>query len=196
MAQAPGRPGRRPHQAGHRPDLCPGAHRRRRALIQLSSSLRNLDQAAERDRQSDAPDDAASAFLALADTGRERNAATVMAATTTTVTAIAAPPRRNRPLSSAAWSLKCDGTPRACCSETQATSRLVEVHSRIEAAQPVARRTGSQAATQPSVSVVRPNETPKVTGLRHDSGPAADPPATAQAAAWASPAAISTRATR
>jgi len=73
--------------------------------------------------------------------------------------------------------LQCEGTPRACCSEAQATSRAVEAQSK-------------QAATQPSVSVVRPNEIPKVVGLRHDSGPAADPPTTAQTAACSSPVAI------
>ena len=58
--------------------------RRRRAVIQMASSLRNMGQAsesvalltAERDRESDDLDDAVSAFLALAlvDTGREREA--------------------------------------------------------------------------------------------------------------------------
>ncbi len=61
--------------------------RRRRAVIQLSSSLRNLGHAqesaalltAERDATSDELDDAVSAFLALAlvDTGREREAASI-----------------------------------------------------------------------------------------------------------------------
>ena len=58
--------------------------RRRRAVIQMASSLRNLGKApesvalltAERDAESDDLDDAVSAFLALAlvDTGREREA--------------------------------------------------------------------------------------------------------------------------
>ena len=58
--------------------------RRRRAVIQMSSSLRNMGEVeesvrlltAERDRASDALDDAVSAFLALAlvDSGREREA--------------------------------------------------------------------------------------------------------------------------
>jgi hypothetical protein len=61
--------------------------RRRRAVIQLSSSLRNLGEAeesvallrAELDQPSDELDDAVRAFLALAlvDTGRERQAAGV-----------------------------------------------------------------------------------------------------------------------
>jgi tetratricopeptide (TPR) repeat protein len=61
--------------------------RRRRAVIQMASSLRNLGRAdesvalleAERGRQPDALDDAVSAFLALAlvDTGREREAVAV-----------------------------------------------------------------------------------------------------------------------
>jgi tetratricopeptide (TPR) repeat protein len=61
--------------------------RRRRAVIQLASSLRNLGRAsesvalleAERERGSDHLDDAVSAFLALAlvDTGREREAVSV-----------------------------------------------------------------------------------------------------------------------
>ena len=61
--------------------------RRRRAVIQLASSLRNLGRAqesasmlaAERDRGSDELDDAVSAFLALAlaDSGKEREAAAV-----------------------------------------------------------------------------------------------------------------------
>jgi tetratricopeptide (TPR) repeat protein len=59
--------------------------RRRRAVIQMASSLRNLGQAqesvellsAERERTSDELDDAVTAFLALAlvDVGREREAA-------------------------------------------------------------------------------------------------------------------------
>jgi hypothetical protein len=58
--------------------------RRRRAVIQMASSLRNLGRAeesvallsAERDRASDALDDAVAVFLALAlaDVGREREA--------------------------------------------------------------------------------------------------------------------------
>ena len=61
--------------------------RRRRAVIQLASSLRNVGRApesatllaSERDRGSDELDDAVSAFLALAlaDTGREREAVSV-----------------------------------------------------------------------------------------------------------------------
>jgi tetratricopeptide (TPR) repeat protein len=61
--------------------------RRRRAVIQLASSLRNLGRAqesasmlaAERDRGSDELDDAVAGFLALAlaDTGREREAASI-----------------------------------------------------------------------------------------------------------------------
>jgi hypothetical protein len=64
--------------------------RRRRAVIQMASSLRNLGQAtesvelltAERDRGSDELDDAVSAFLALAlvDTGREREAVALVLA--------------------------------------------------------------------------------------------------------------------
>jgi hypothetical protein len=59
--------------------------RRRRAVIQMASSLRNLGRpeesvellSAERERMSDELDDAVTAFLALAliDTGREREAA-------------------------------------------------------------------------------------------------------------------------
>jgi len=61
--------------------------RRRRAVIQMASSLRNVGQApeslalltAERDRESDDLDDAVSAMLALAlvDVGREREAVSV-----------------------------------------------------------------------------------------------------------------------
>ena len=68
-------------------DLGLQGERRRRAVIQLSSSLRNLDQApeslalltAERGQPSDPLDDAVSAFLALAlaDNGREREAVSV-----------------------------------------------------------------------------------------------------------------------
>jgi hypothetical protein len=64
--------------------------RRRRAVIQMASSLRNVGQAtesvelltAERDRGSDELDDAVSAFLALAlvDTGREREAVALVLA--------------------------------------------------------------------------------------------------------------------
>jgi hypothetical protein len=64
-----------------------GPDRRRQAVIQLASSLRNLGEAdesvallsAERERGSDELDDAVDAFLALAlvDAGREREAASV-----------------------------------------------------------------------------------------------------------------------
>ena len=65
-------------------DVGLGEERRRRAVIQLASSLRNIGQApesvalltAERNARSDDLDDAVSAFLALAlvDTGHEREA--------------------------------------------------------------------------------------------------------------------------
>ena len=68
-------------------DLGLDGERRRRAVIQMASSLRNLGQAeesvelltAERDAGSDDLDDAVAAFLALAlvDTGREREAVSV-----------------------------------------------------------------------------------------------------------------------
>jgi tetratricopeptide (TPR) repeat protein len=64
-----------------------GDDRRRRAVIQLASSLRNVGRVdesvalleAERERTSDELDDAVSAFLAfaLADAGREREAAAI-----------------------------------------------------------------------------------------------------------------------
>jgi hypothetical protein len=68
-------------------DLGLDGERRRRAVIQMASSLRNLGRpsesvallTAERERQSDHLDDAVSAFLALAlvDTGREREAVSI-----------------------------------------------------------------------------------------------------------------------
>ena len=68
-------------------DLGLQGERRRQAVIQLASSLRNIGRAqesvalltAERDAGSDDLDDAVSAFLALAlvDTGREREAVSV-----------------------------------------------------------------------------------------------------------------------
>jgi tetratricopeptide (TPR) repeat protein len=73
----------------YREALALGLHgqRRRRAVIQMASSLRNLGEAqesvallsAERDATSDDLDDAVSAFLALAlaDTGRVREAVSV-----------------------------------------------------------------------------------------------------------------------
>jgi hypothetical protein len=78
----------RPEEAAplYRQALAAGlsGERRRRAVIQLASTLRNLGQAdesvallrAERDAASDELDDAVAAFLALAlvDTGREREA--------------------------------------------------------------------------------------------------------------------------
>jgi hypothetical protein len=107
------------------------------------------------------------------------------------VTAIPTPPTTNRLKSSVVAVLKCEGTPRACCSDTQATSTVVEAHNRPIRIQPLARRSRSQEATQLMVRVVRPKEIPKLAGLRHDSGPDADPPATAQIAACTSPVAIS-----
>ena len=68
-------------------ELCLEGERRRRAVIQLASSLRNVGEAGasvallteEREATSDHLDDAVSAFLALAlvDTGRERQAVSV-----------------------------------------------------------------------------------------------------------------------
>jgi hypothetical protein len=52
------------------------------------------------------------------------------------------------------------------------------------------------ATTQPRVRVVRPKEIPKVVGLRHDNAPDADPPASAQIAAWVRPMRISPAPTR
>jgi tetratricopeptide (TPR) repeat protein len=87
--------------------------RRRRAVIQMASSLRNLGQAeesvallrAERERGSDHLDDAVSAFLALAlvDTGREREAVSIA------LTALAPHlPRYQRSLGSYAEDLAAD----------------------------------------------------------------------------------------
>jgi tetratricopeptide (TPR) repeat protein len=87
--------------------------RRRRAVIQMASSLRNLGQAdesvallrAERERGSDHLDDAVSAFLALAlvDTGREREAVSIA------LTALARHlPRYQRSLGSYAEDLAAD----------------------------------------------------------------------------------------
>ena len=84
--------------------------RRRRATIQLASTLRNLGQpeisvellTAERDRRSDELDDAVDAFLALAlaDTGHEREAAALALAALSRHL-----PRYNRSLANYAWSL-------------------------------------------------------------------------------------------
>ena len=105
----------RPHYAAplYRQALTAGlpGERRRRAVIQLASSLRNVDQAAEavtlltaeRDRTSDHLDDAVTAFLALAltDVGREREAAAM------TLAALARHlPRYNRSLASYAKAIK------------------------------------------------------------------------------------------
>ena len=105
----------RPHYAVplYRHALTAGlpGERRRRAVIQLASSLRNVDQAAEavtlltaeRDRTSDHLDDAVTAFLALAltDVGREREAAAM------TLAALARHlPRYNRSLASYAKAIK------------------------------------------------------------------------------------------
>jgi hypothetical protein len=105
----------RPHYAVplYRQALAAGlpGDRRRRAVIQLASSLRYLDQAAEavalltaeRDRTSDSLDDAVTAFLALAlvDVGREREAASM------TLTALARHlPRYNRSLANYAKAIK------------------------------------------------------------------------------------------
>ena len=87
--------------------------RRRRAVIQMASSLRNLGRpdesvellSAERERGSDELDDAVTAFLALAltDTGREREAAAL-------ALAALAPhlPRYQRSLANYAGSLSRD----------------------------------------------------------------------------------------
>lgn len=105
----------RPHYAVplYRQALAAGlpGDRRRRAVIQLASSLRNVDQAAEsvtllraeRDRTSDHLDDAVTAFLALAlvDVGREREAAAM------TLAALARHlPRYNRSLANYAKAIK------------------------------------------------------------------------------------------
>lgn len=85
--------------------------RRRRAIIQMASSLRNLGQAeesvalltAERERESDRLDDAVTAFLALAlaDMGRERESASLA------LEALAPHlPRYNRSLTNYARSLR------------------------------------------------------------------------------------------
>jgi hypothetical protein len=93
-------------------------------------------------------------------------------------------------------SLKWAGTPRACWTVTQATSLVTAAPSSPAAVQPIALRTGTQVATQARVRVVRPKESPKVVGLRHDTAPDADPPATAHRVAWARPMRISPAPTR
>ncbi|WP_345404844.1 hypothetical protein [Nonomuraea salmonea] len=93
----------------------------------------------------------------------------------------------NSASSSAVMSLKCDGTPRARCTLTHSTSSAVEPHSSTDTSHPDHVGARRRPPIQPSVSVVRPNETPNVTGLRHDSEPSADPPTTAQTTPCARP---------
>jgi len=56
--------------------------------------------------------------------------------------------------------------------------------------------TRSRPVTQAGVLVVSPNQSPKVAGLRNDTGPCHAPPATSHAARYATPASISAPPTR
>lgn len=111
---------------------------------------------------------------------------------TAIVTTIATPFAMKSAVSRPVAKLKCDGTPRARCTDTHATS--VESATASAPSSHHAARRGSvrYEVIQPSVRVVIPKAIPNVTGLRHPSGPSHGPPDTAQTARWTSPTATRT----
>jgi hypothetical protein len=125
------------------------------------------------------------------------NASTVRIRITVAATATATPPiTTNSRLSNAVSLLKWAATPRQRCNETQTTSVVSATASGTSSSQPVRSVIRSWPATHARVMVVSPNDSPKVVGLRNETGPAHAPPTTSQATRWARPARMSAAPTR
>lgn len=123
--------------------------------------------------------------------GASRKAATVSATSVT----IRIPPNAARirvtTVSKPVSSLKCDGTRRHAWSVIRAVSTTQAAantpRTRTRARSP----SRTNEATHAIVTRVSPNDRPKVTGLRHDTGPVHGPPSTAKTTRWTRPDAMS-----
>ena len=119
--------------------------------------------------------------------GLVRNAASV--STTMMATSTKPPPANVRATdaSNVVSMLKWDGTPRQACRVTSAVSSAqatVKAPSSIALARSLRRRND---ATQTIVISVRPNDNPKVIGLRKDNGPRHEPSPMMRIVRWISP---------
>jgi len=86
--------------------------------------------------------------------------------------------------------LKCDGTPRQTCSDTNAvssTQAAVNAPSNIVL---VRSRNRRNDVTHAMAIDVKPNESPNVIALRSESGPSHDAPLPSRRAIWITPLAI------
>lgn len=96
------------------------------------------------------------------------------------------------PVSNGVSMLKWDGTRRHACRVMPATSSTQSAanspSSTVRVRTPVRR----YEEIQPTAMSVRPKERPKVTGLRHDTGPSQEPPSTTRTTRCTRPDAMST----
>ena len=119
--------------------------------------------------------------------GSVRNAASVSTTMMATSTKPPAANMRATDASNVVSTLKWDGTPRHACRVTSAVSSAhatVKAPRRIALARSLRRRND---ATQTIVIRVRPNDSPKVVGLRSDNGPRQEPSPMMRIARWISP---------
>jgi hypothetical protein len=124
----------------------------------------------------------AQAMAGGASSRRKERTATATVSSTSTETR--APIAENTAPSNAVDSLKCDGTPRQRCIETRKTSATEAAAKVPTSTQAVPRRGRRKDRNQVMVASVMPNESPKTIGLRHDTGPSQEPPATRKTPAW------------
>lgn len=94
-----------------------------------------------------------------------------------------------------AGGVKCDGTRRHACIVMPATSTAHATPKTASSRDRVGTRIGTNDRTQVSVASVSPKDSPKVAGLRQDSGPDHGPPVTSSTPRWNRPLTSSTAAT-
>ena len=129
-------------------------------------------------------------------TGADRQTSTVMTArSTTSATAPAAAPPATSP-APAPVTPKCEVSPRQAWVVMTATSTEQAPASTLSTVVLARGRTAANESTHVTVVRVRPKDTPKVAGFRHDSGPLQVPPVTMSTPRWKSPLTTSTTASR
>ncbi|MFC6929943.1 hypothetical protein ACFQHO_06045 [Actinomadura yumaensis] len=119
--------------------------------------------------------------------GAARNAAMVSATSVTISTPPPAASTRVITVSSAVSWLKWDGTRRQPCTVISATSATHAAANTPRSLRRARSPSVTNEATQAMVTSVSPNDSPNVTGLRHETGPSHGPPSTRNTPKWTAP---------
>ena len=80
--------------------------------------------------------------------------------------------------------LKWEGTPRHCCMATKNTSPKFASPSAPASSQPQTHHLGRKVMIQATDKQVKPKDSPKRIGLRHEMSPSKEPPVTMNTPVW------------